>query len=508
MTENEKQFQRLFNKALVFQSQNNTIQAIEYYSKALTLKADHLPTIQVLALLLQQENHLDRALQLYQHAIELHPHSAALHNALANCYDQCNELERAKTHYLHVINLRQDHAEALNNYGNICRKLGEYDQAEESLLAALRLRISVETLGNLGLLMADMHKFPNALSFYDHALRIQPDNALIQWNKALLLLSQGYFEQGWQLYDVGLAAGTRPRQLAHSDDAQFDISYFHNKSVYIHSEQGIGDEIMFASCFHEIISVTSHCTIECDDRLLPLFQRAFKNAHINAKSLAKISQLNTMEKDIDISISMASLPRFVRTSFADFAPQKAYLIAEERFRRCWRMRYRKVSNKFNIGISWQGGLAEEARKRSSELHHWERLLKIQDVQFINLQYGDVNSALEKYESTIKEWPDTDHFHNIEQLAAQISALDLVITVSNVTAHLAGALGIPVWILLPYASNWRWFNGYNPSPWYSSAQVYRQQSPGDWPSVFKLVERDLLSVLENSKKIEFQSMSVG
>lgn len=498
---NEKKFQRLYQKAFYYQANNQIDQAISNYEQALFYNPSHLATLQILGFLLHQTGDSQKAIRSYRKALKVHPLSHALHMAIAGCFEHLDELEDAKTHYEKAIELRQDYAEAMNNYGNVCRKLGYVDLAEEYLLKALRFKISVSTLGNLGLLMFEKRKFSLAESFYDHALRLEPDNVHIKWNKGLLLLAQKRFSQGWQLYDLGVLAGTRSRQICLEGIAEEDyqLDFFKDKSVYIHSEQGIGDEIMFASCFNEVINVSKKCTIECDDRLATTFQRSFENAVILSKSETLFNNLSNIHPEADVHISMASLPRFLRHKIEDFPLQPSFIKPYGPAKALWKKRYRRLGDGLKIGISWRGGSNEEARKRSNSLTRWSNIIATPGCHFINLQYGDVKQELRDTARPVHEWEDTDHFHNLEQLAAQIASLDLVITVSNVTAHLAGALGIPTWVMLPYSPNWRWFEGNNPSLWYKSVRLFRQRSYGDWQSVTLAIESELHKTILKSKK---------
>ena len=492
----EKQFQRIYNKAFYYQANDQIDQAISHYKQALEYNPTHLATLQVLAYLLHEAGEIKDAKIYYSRALSVHPLSHSLQLAIASCHEKLDELEQAKVHYEKAIDLRQDYAVALNNYGNICRKLGFIDLAEENLLKALRLKISVETLANLGLLMYEKRQYTLAESFYDHALRLEPDNTQVKWNKSLLYLSQKRFSQGWKLYDTGLLAGTRPKQVTplSLSDKDYCIDYFRNKSVYIHSEQGIGDEVMYASCFQEVIDVAKTCTIECDDRIAPMFQRSFKNINIVAKSDTLFNDISNTKPDADVHVSVASLPRFLRHKIEDFPIQHSYLNAYDRAKQQWKNRYEQLGKGLKVGISWRGGCNEEHRKRSNTLEQWSNIIATPGCHFINLQYGSVEEELKTAAREIHEWDDTDHFHNIEQLAAQIASLDLVITVSNVTAHVAGALGVPVWVMLPYSPNWRWFEGNNPSLWYKCAKLFRQQGHGDWQSVTIAIETELRNVI--------------
>ena len=158
----------------------------------------------------------------------------------------------------------------------------------------------------------------------------------------------------------------------------------------------------------------------------------------------------------------------------------------------WQDRLRTPGNPLRIGISWRGGSGWEARKRSTSLRDWSGLFQRQDVQWVNLQYGDVSDELASLHTAsgirVRSWPDDDHFQDLEGLAAKIACLDLVITVSNVTAHLAGALGKKTLLILPHVPGWRWFEDHGKSPWYPDTTLIRQTSPGDWTDVFRRLDR--------------------
>jgi len=505
-----KLFQRYFNKAFHYQSQNNMKLAIEMYDKALCHNNKHLPTLQVIGYLLQQSGQYEKALAYYTRATALHSQSATLQNAVGICFEHCQNWQSAKTHFLNAIELRQDYAEALNNLGNICRKMGDYQQAEFNLLRSLRLRINVPTLINLGLLMAEMHNYSQAHSFYDHALRLQPFNNQIKWHKALLLLSEGEFKQGWELYTVNSQTSNNIHQFAPVDvsNPQTQREVFFQNNIYIKGKQSINDEIMFASCLPEILSQAKSCYIECDDRLLPLFQRSFQDATIISKSEFSFESEHTMPKDINYTTSLVNCARHLRQSFSDFPEYNQFLKASETNTQHWRHRYSTIGNSLKVGIAWRSSNSEDSVTHQGLLRNWEAIFNETNCHLINLQYGQVNAELEQFSLPIKQWSDCDYQYNIDQLASQITALDLVITTNNLVAHLAGALGKSVWILLPYATNWRWFNGRNPCPWYASAKVFKQNSPDDWASLYQEINAELKDLCEKNGSTYTQLLSVS
>ena len=209
-----------------------------------------------------------------------------------------------------------------------------------------------------------------------------------------------------------------------------------------------------------------------------------------------MSELAAHAADVDMAIG--SLPKYFRSSWADFPARKGYLVPDEQRKQFWLERLASVGKGLKIGISWRGGKNEIARsRRSTTLEQWRHLCSVPGIHFINLQYGDCQAELleanNQYALTIHDWPDVDPLKDLDDFAALISALDLVISIDNSTVHMAGAVGIPVWALLPYVPEWRWLLDRADSPWYPSLKLYRQETAGDWDRVFSNIKADLLKL---------------
>jgi hypothetical protein len=270
----------------------------------------------------------------------------------------------------------------------------------------------------------------------------------------------------------------------------WDGSSLKGKTLFVQAEQGIGDEIMFASCLEEVINQADLCIVECDERLVPLFARSFLKAMV----IKHISSKDTYPTDlppVDMRISIGSLPSFLRPNLSSFPQKKSYLISDVHKVEYWRNRIAELGKGLKIGISWRGGITPLViRRRSIVLEQWSKLFSIPGIHFINLQYGDCKDELaeakEKLGITIHDWEDADPLKDLDGFAAQISALDMVISVDNSTVHMAGALGVPVWVLLPFVCDWRWMRKIDDTPWYTTVRLFRQTSLGDWDGVFEHV----------------------
>ena len=252
---------------------------------------------------------------------------------------------------------------------------------------------------------------------------------------------------------------------------------------------------MFASCVGEIAAWAERCVIECDPRLVPLFERSFPTAHCIAKE--PTARPGPSHVDVDLQVPIGSLPRFLRTSAAAFPQRHSYLTPNRQQQTRWRERLAALGTGLKVGISWRGGKdAETRRKRSTDLHDWSDVLGAEGVCFINLQYGEtadeIHSLQRQRQLIVNDLDGVDPLVDLDGFAALISALDLVISVDNANVHLAGALGVRVWTLLPLASDWRWLLDRDDSPWYPSMRLFRQVPGGDWQHLFSRVAAELKS----------------
>jgi hypothetical protein len=259
------------------------------------------------------------------------------------------------------------------------------------------------------------------------------------------------------------------------------------KTLLVHAEQGIGDEIMFASCFPDLLEQAGHLIIDCDARLAPLFSRSFPGASVHGGAQDEGPAWLDALPRADVQIPAGSLPRYLRPTLEAFPAQAGYLQADPARRELWRQRLAALGPGLKVGISWRGGRdAVQMAKRSVPLTQWGPILHVPGVQFVSLQHGDYDAELgqarEQLGVPIQHWPEIDPLTDMDGFAALIAALDLVIAIDNSTVHLAGALNTPVWCLQPFAPDWRWLLDTEHCHWYPSLTHFRQPRPGQWQAV--------------------------
>ncbi len=487
-----------FNLAIIFERTDQFEKALVSYKKALSLNPNLADVQNNLGNLLLKMNHVDEAILYLRKAVQLDPNYVLAFNNLGLALKEKRTFDEAIIYLLKAIEIDPSFADAYRNLAVILKEKGRADEAMTYLRKAIELNPSfADAYCNLAIIFEESGRLDEALAFYRKALEISPNDAEIHWNMSLTFLSSGDFKQGWKEYEWRLSVKDFKQRT-------FPIPRWHGsslrgKSLFIHAEQGVGEEIMFASCLPEVMTRADSCIVECDVRLVPLFSRSFPRAKMIERVAA--GDLDSFQlPQPDMKIAIGSLPFFLRPNLSSFPQHRAYLIPDSLKVEVWRTRFKALEKDLKVGISWRGGgKASEKRLRSTVLEQWKSLFSVKGVNFINLQYGDCSNELqetrEKSGITIHDWDDADPLKDLDNFAAEISAIDLVISVDNATVHMAGALGVPVWVLLPFACDWRWMQDFEDTPWYKSVRLIRQRMPADWEGVFERAASTLKQYIE-------------
>jgi len=477
--------------------------AIESYRRAVALQPSSAPLYSNLANAHLALGQLEEAEHCYHQAIRLDANYAEAHYNLGNLRRKREQFDEAIACYERAIAIKPDYSEAHANLGNLLQDRGQIEEAIRSYRWALEIGPrNVEAQYNLGRALKASGKLDAALDAYERSIALRPNYAEAHNARGLLLLRLGRFEEGWPEYEWRWKKtdSTPLRELPYPEWRGEPLT---GKTIFSYSEQGIGDEIMFGSCLPDVIQQAQHCIIDCDPRLEPLFARSFPTATVRPRQgWAEHDWLADCPTP-DYQVPVGNLPRYLRPTTDSFPDRPHFLIADPQQTAAWQERLARLGPQPKVGICWRGAREDESKKhRSTNLIDWAPLLSIADVRFVNLQYGASNDEIARVSSEfgidVGSWSDFDPDVEIDSLAALISALDLVITVGNTTAHLAGALGKPTWTLLSAEPSWRWMLDRADSPWYPSLELIRQPQLGDWSSVFETARRRLCDRFHLSK----------
>ena len=511
------------NKGVIHRELKQFDAAFACYDRAISLKPNFAEGYANRGVALQELKRFEEAIASYDHAIRIKPDYAHAWYGRANALQELKRYDEALLNYDHFLNINPDHVAGHSNRGNALVKLKRFDEACASYDRAIVLAPDYsEAYSNRGLALQKLKHPGKALANYDHAISINPDYAEAHfnrgtalqelnrldealanydlaickkadyaealWNKSIALLLSGDLLKGWGLYEwrwKTAQATVQRRQFAADWNGEVIPG-----SLLVLAEQGVGDEIFYAGMLNDLRSFAASVTVMVEPRLLALYQRSFAEIEIIAKTIS------VAPRAFDAQVYMGSLGQYLRPDMDSLKKVTCgYLRACEVRAVALRSSLRR-GGKLLCGLSWSSQNLDVGDEKSVSLKQLAPLLAIEEFDYVDLQYGDTTAEREAVRiitgRTLKSVESVNNFNDIDGLAALISACDVVVTVSNTTAHLAAALGKPVFVLLPYASGlfWYWHAGRSDSPWYPSARLYRQERSGDWVAVLDHVRADL------------------
>jgi tetratricopeptide (TPR) repeat protein len=478
----------LYNRGVALHRLERLDEALASYDSALALRPDYAEALVNRGLALHDLKQFDRALEAYDRALALaSDHLETLTNRGVLLHDLARYDEALASHD-RAIAAQPDHAAALDNRGVTLRKLGRLGEALASHDSALAAQPDyAEALVNRGVTLYDLKRFDEALASYDRAIALRPDHADAHFLNGLASLVTGDLPRGWVEYQwrrkaaiAGITPRDFPQPLWLGDE---DIA---GKTILLHSEQGFGDSIQFCRYAPLVAARGARVILEVEAPLRQLMTSLAGTAAIVAKG----SPL----PDFDLQCPLPSLPLAFKTTTDTIPSSVSYLRAPKQAMAHWAASL-GAKRALRIGLAWAGN-PKHVRdgERSMRLRDLSPLLDI-GATFVSLQKevraGDAEilakCGMLRFGERLGDFSDT---------AGLISQLDLVIAVDTGVAHLAGALGKPVWILLTHAPDWRWLLDREDSPWYPSARLFRQSGTREWGSVIARVADALVEFVES------------
>jgi tetratricopeptide (TPR) repeat protein len=474
-------FDALHMLGVVRYQQGRHSEALDLVGAALTARPGSAWALSTRGVVLQHLKRYAEAVASFDQALAITPDDAEALNNRGNALQELKRYDQALADYDQALAIRPDFAGAHNNRGNVLQQMTRYDQALASYDQALALAPhDVQALHNRGAALQALNRQAEAVASYERALAVEPDNADVQWSESLARLSLGDFRNGWPKFESrwhtsDVSSRQRfPQPLWLGDDS------LAGKTILLYAEQGLGDAIQFVRYVPLVAARGGKVVLAVHAELKPLL-----------RGLAGAGVFGEGEPlpGFDLRCPLLSLPLAFGTTLETIPAQIPYLEAPpERLAR-WTPRLPPGSRR--VGLVWSGNPAHQNdRNRSIAFERLAPLLSVAGVQFVSLQKDVRESdaqALRRQPGVVDLGPALDDFADA---AAVVSQLDLVITVDTAAAHLAGAMGKPVWILLPFSPDWRWLLDREDSPWYPSARLFRQPTIDDWASVVTRVAQEL------------------
>lgn len=467
-------------KALDQQDLGRTEETLNAFSQAWTLSPQESLYGYHYALALYQQGDISTALGVLQPVLESAPQMVQALILGCTLLGKLGDPHAAYCLGQHALRQEPDQPAALVALGTVCGFLGRYDEAQTYYRQATHLdpkNIAALTNFAISRSITQPSQWESCLSMLDHADTLAPQTPHILLNKGLIALRHHDFSQGWPLYrwreqvfETTVSPHFSPLPRWHGPglpDTPFVLC----------SEQGLGDQIMFAGLLARVVAQGKTPLVECDPRLCSLLQAAFPSLRFVATGEPPPREILA---SLTYRVFLGDLLALLRPDqqAAPWLPTP-YLHANPHDVAHLRSRYRAQSTSMVIGVSWQSGNATSGIVRSLNPAILAPLVSIPGTRWVSLQYGPTDSRLPP---TVLVDPEIDPVRNVAAFAAQVAAVDLVVSVDNSTVHMAGALGVPTLALLPYGADWRWFHDQETSLWYDSVHLLRQPCPGDWESV--------------------------
>jgi tetratricopeptide (TPR) repeat protein len=446
---------------------------------------------------LRLRGRIEEAILHFKRATTLSPASVDVWVALALALNESGQTAEAAAAYERAIEAAPHQPAAFVNLGLLClSQIGDPHRAEILFRRAVDLAPDrVEPQANLGLALHEQGRSDEALLHYDRLIEKYPQCAEYRWHRGCVRLSIGVYGGGWDDHEARkLREGRWRRPLPFSEwDGRTETA----RHLLIYAEQGIGDEIMFASCLPDVLQIAQHCIVECDARLATLFQRSFPKARVYGvdRAVDDVSWL-AASSEITAQCAIGSLPRYFRRTADEFRGHTGYLVASRDRVDGWRDKLACIGPGPKIGIAWRGGTYKTRRElRSTTLAQWEPIFSQTGAQFFALQsvsHEELQELSGMRGAEIHQLSDSAK--DFDELAALVASLDLIITVQGTTVHLAGAQNRPVWVLLNRSAEWRYMATGQRMAWYPSARLFRQPAPGAWDDVFHDVAHALSALM--------------
>ncbi|HYH21335.1 MAG TPA: tetratricopeptide repeat protein [Azospirillum sp.] len=479
----------------------DTGRAVAAYRRALALRPDFAEAFNNLGSALIGARRFAEAKTPYRRALALRPGYPDPWNNLGSAQWEIGDGVSARASYRRAVALQPDHPDAYANLGYVQRSdarcAADYALAETACQRALTLAPEhMSARNNLGITHLDLGRLAEAESDFRCVLARSPENADGHFNLSLVLLKAGRWVEGWEEYEWRWHTGQLPLpNLRHPLWTGEDLA---GRSILLHAEQGHGDTLHFVRYAPLVASRGA--------RVVLAVQKALKRLMVGLPGVAAVYELNEPIPDFDLHCPLLSLPRAFATTEDTVPAAVPYLHADDAAVAAWRTRVaagrsdpRGDDGRPKVGLVWSGDPRRHTpranatdRRRSLTLAAFAPLAAAGDaVTFYNLQMGEPAEQLRAPPPGLDLVDLMGEVGDFADTAALIMNLDLVITVDTSVAHLAGALGKPVWVLSRFDGCWRWLTGRDDSPWYPTLRLFRQPSPGDWTSVVHNVAEQLM-----------------
>jgi len=464
--------------------------SIDAYRQAIALKPDFSEAHANLGHALRDRGHLDEAIAACRRAITLRPDFPEAHNNLGNALKDQGQLGEAIAAFRQAITLRPDFPEAHSNLGIALKAHGQTDQAIAAYRQAIALKPDFpEGHCNLGIALLEKGQLHEAIAACRRAIALKPHLPEAHFNLALALLAQGDLLPGWQEFEWRWLVKDKGSPQRNFTPPQWDGGSLNGRTILLHAEQGFGDTLQFIRYAPLVTRRGGRVVVECQPELATLLA--------GVAGLAQIVTNGESLPAFDLHCPLMSLPLAFGTRLETIPADIPYLRADAHKAARWRERLARENSSpgepepLKVGLLWAGASRPHQphanridRRRSMALRQFAPLAEVAGVVFVSLQKGGRAEQALTPPAGLRLLDWSAELQDFADTAALVECLDLVISVDTSVAHLAGALGKPVWMLNRSDTCWRWQLDRTDSPWYPTMRLFRQSQPGDWDTVIQ------------------------
>ena len=426
----------------------------------------------------------DGAVKLYMRAIELYPAFADAYNNIGVILRAQEKLSAAAACFRRALSMRPDNAAVLSNLGNVLWQMLRFEESATAFRRSVELEPTrPETLHNLGLLLHSMGDFPGAIECFEKSLEHKAGNVDVLWDRSLTRLVMGDFERGWPEYEIRW-------RLKHNPPRRFAFPLWEGQedrrlSLLVHHEQGLGDTIHFCRYLPMVAPKVGRLVFECQAELARLMG--------TLPGVAEVIPSGRQTPTCDYHVPLLNIPRYFNTTFGNIPAEVPYLRAPDGT--MTPTIQRPAGTKLAIGIVWAGKPSHNNDKnRSTTLERFLALADLPGVSLYSLQKGLRTADIQTLGAQALIQDVGSRLTDFAETAALLPQLDLLVSVDTAVVHLAGALGVPTFLLMPFTPDWRWLRGRDDTPWYPTLRLFRQTKPREWDSVFDRVRAAVQALL--------------
>jgi tetratricopeptide (TPR) repeat protein len=472
-----------FNRGVALAELDRPTEAVESYDRAIALKPDYAEAYNNRGIALSRLRRYVEALASYEGAIAHKPDYARAYNNRGVALRELDRSAQALESYDRAIALRPDYAEAYNNRGIALAELDRPEEALESCERAVALRPGyAEAFYNRGNALRDLCRIKEAVDSYERAIALAPDYASAHWNLADCRLLLGDFALGWQEYEWRWKSAENDNGLREFEQPLWlGAQTLKGRTILLHSELGVGDTFHFCRYAKEVAALGANVVLEVQPSLLTLLA--------DLEGVAQVVARGAPLPAFDYHCPLMTMPLVFKTDLATIPANIPYVRSDPARVAAWR---EKLGNKSKprVGLVWSGSMLLKNDKRSMALA--EMLPLAGDwAEWVCLH----KEVAESETDLLASRPDVrfvgGELKDFADTAALLDLMDIVVSVDTGVAHLAGAMGKPVWILLPFIPiDWRWMLDREDSVWYPTARLFRQSANRDWASVIGRVNEEL------------------